>query len=112
MRRRSCQAGKYLIRESSAAGSEREEENDEDFVKSFILTATAVKNEDDEEIPVFKMNRKSGRLFLDHHLFKFPPGLLRPFLDARNADFKDAGMYVCMYNNNNNNNNNYYAVVF
>ena len=32
--------------------------------------------------------------FLDHHLFKFPPGLLRPFLDARDADFKDA---VCMY---------------
>ena len=55
MRRRSCQAGKYLIRESSAAGSEREEENDEkDFVKSFIFTATAVKNEDDEEIPIFK----------------------------------------------------------
>jgi hypothetical protein len=83
MRRRSCQAGKYLIRESSAAGSEREEENDEDFVKSIILTATAVK--DDEEIPVFKISRKSGRLFLDHHLFKLPPGLLRPFLDARNS---------------------------
>ena len=64
MRRRSCQAGKYLIRESSAAGSEREEENDEeDFVKSFIFTATAVKNEDDEEIPIFRMSRKSGRLF-------------------------------------------------
>jgi hypothetical protein len=53
-----------LIRESSAAGSEREEENDEDFViKSFIFTATAVKNEDDEEIPVFKMSRKNGRPF-------------------------------------------------
>ena len=63
MRRRSCQAGKYLILEISAAGSEREEENDEDFVKSFIFAATAVKNEDDEEIPVFKMSRKSGRLF-------------------------------------------------
>ena len=22
--------------------------------------------------------------------------MLRPFLDARNADFKDAGMYVCI----------------
>ena len=48
--------------------------------------------------------------FLDHHLFKFPPGLLRPFLDARDADFKDAVMYVLLlyyyyyYN--------YYAVVF
>ncbi len=52
-----------MIRESSAAGSEREEENDEDFVKSFIFTATAVKNEDDEEIPVFKMSRKNGRPF-------------------------------------------------
>ena len=37
-----------------------------------------------------------GDFFLDHHLSKFPPGLLRPFLDARNADFKDAGMYVCI----------------
>ena len=110
MRRRSCQAGKYLIRESSA---EREEENDEDFVESFIFTATAVENEDDEAIPVFKMSRKSWRLFLDHHLLKFPPGLLRTFLDARNADFKDAGMYVllllCYYHNYN---NNYYAVIF
>ena len=42
------------------------------------------------------MSRKSWRLFLDHHLFKFPPGLLRP-LDARNADFKDAGMYYYYY---------------
>ena len=35
--------------------------------------------------------------FLDHHLFKFPPGLLRPFLDARDADFKDRrSMYVLL----------------
>ncbi len=52
----------YLIKESSAAGSERGR-NDEDFVKSFIFTATAVKNEDDEEIPVCKMSRKNGRPF-------------------------------------------------
>ena len=41
--------------------------------------------------------------FLDPHLFKFSPGLLRPFLDARDADFKDAVMYVLLlyyYNNN------------
>jgi hypothetical protein len=39
---------------------------------------------------------KSCRRFLDHHLFKFPPGLQRSFLDARNADFKYVGMYVCI----------------
>ncbi len=51
--------------------------------------------------------------FLDHHLFKFLPGLLRPFLDARNADFKDAGMYYYYYYYYYYYNYyNYYAVVF
>ena len=43
------------------------------------------------------MSRKSWRLILDHHLFKFPPGLQRPFLDARNADIKDVGMLYYYY---------------
>jgi hypothetical protein len=75
----SCQAGKYLIRKSSAAGSEREGKNDEDFVESFIFTATAVKNEEDEEIPVFKMNRKSWRLFFRSSLIQISSWIAKTF---------------------------------
>ena len=97
MRWRSCQAAKYLIiRENSAAGREKNEREEEKCqrVRWIIhLHCYHGKNDDDEDIPVFKkLNRKSWRLFLDR-LFKFPPGLLRPFLDTCNADFKDIDMY-------------------
>ena len=69
--------------------SESEGENDEDSVESSSLIPDG-RNGDDEEGPVFENEQEELKTFRS---LKFPPGLLRVFRDARNADFQDVRIY-------------------